>query len=187
MKDNEPDSCTDSAVPANGINSARKPGELVFTAFLCIASVYLLWEAYGIAGFEALSSPGAVPMATTAAMAISSVILLVRAIRLPRARAGVIAESVVPGVFVVFVLLLLAFSVLLKPLGFVPTAALFLVVAIKILGRRSWGFTIVVSLASLLVIWLVFRVGFTVLMPPGIVPEAEFIQFLRNVFGGGRS
>ena len=34
-------------------------------------------------------------------------------------------------------------------------------------------------------IWLVFRIVFTVLMPAGIVPEAEFIQIFRNLFNGG--
>jgi hypothetical protein len=35
------------------------------------------------------------------------------------------------------------------------------------------------------VIWLIFRIVFSVLMPAGIVPEAEFIQFFRGLSGGG--
>jgi putative tricarboxylic transport membrane protein len=36
------------------------------------------------------------------------------------------------------------------------------------------------------VIWLVFRLVFTVLMPPGIVPEAKILQFFRNLSRGAR-
>ena len=46
----------------------RRPGELVFNLFLFLASLFLFYSAYGISGFEALSSPGMVPMATTAVM-----------------------------------------------------------------------------------------------------------------------
>ncbi|MCO6384665.1 tripartite tricarboxylate transporter TctB family protein [Oceanicola sp. 502str15] len=169
----------------DGPQTARRPGELVFTLLLCLASLYLLWSAYGIAGFDALSSPGAVPMGTTAIMVIASVILLARTARLPRVLGEKLGDEVLPWVVLIFAGLLVVFSLLLQPLGFLPTAFLFLVAAIKILGRRSWGFTLTVSLASLVVIWVIFRVVFTVLMPSGIVPEAEFIQLMRNLFNGG--
>jgi len=37
-----------------------------------------------------------------------------------------------------------------------------------------------------LLIWVLFRVVFTVLMPPGIVPEGQILQVLRDLIGGGR-
>jgi hypothetical protein len=42
-----------------------------------------------------------------------------------------------------------------------------------------------VALGSLILIWIVFRVVFTVLLPSGILPEAEFIQFFRSLLSGG--
>ncbi len=72
---------------------------------------------------------------------------------------------------------------LLKPLGFLPTSALFLIFNIKLLGKRSWAWTVSISLGSLILIWIIFRIVFTVLMPAGIVPEAEFIQFFRALGG----
>jgi putative tricarboxylic transport membrane protein len=60
-------------------------------------------------------------------------------------------------------------------------------VSIKVLARKGWGYTLAVSLGSLVVIWIIFRVVFTVLLPAGILPEAEFIQFFRNLFSGGAS
>jgi putative tricarboxylic transport membrane protein len=90
-----------------------------------------------------------------------------------------------PILVIAFIGLLIVFGVLLKPLGFLPTALLFLIVSIKLLARKSWGYTLALSVGSLVIIWIVFRVVFTVLLPAGIVPEAEFLQFLRNIKNGG--
>lgn len=162
----------------------RRPGEAAFAAFLVIASLALLWSAYGISGFEALSAPGSVPMATTLAMSVTALIVLIRTLRLPLIAQETLTKNILPGVVITLALFLLAFAILLKPLGFLPTSALFLIAAIKLLSARSWGFSILVSLGSLLCIWLIFRIIFTVIMPTGIVPEAEFIQIFRDLFSG---
>jgi hypothetical protein len=151
-----------------------------------VASVGLLWNAYGIAGFEALSSPGAIPMATTAAMVISGAIIVWRTAALPRISGETLARDILPMVVIVMAGFLVGYAVLLKPLGFLPTSALFLSAAIKLLSRRSWLYALTVALGSLLVIWLIFRIVFTVLMPAGIVPEAEVIQFFRTLTQGAR-
>ncbi|SMX43137.1 tripartite tricarboxylate transporter TctB family protein [Actibacterium lipolyticum] len=175
---------TSDATPG-GYDHNRRPGELGFAFFMLVASLGLLWNAYGISGFEALSSPGAIPMATTLVMSVSALIVVARTARQPLVAGETIAKDILPVVVIIFVCFLLAYAFLLKPLGFLPTSALFLIVAIKMLSKRSWSFTLTVALGSLLVIWLIFRIVFTVLMPAGIVPEAEFIQFFRNMFNGG--
>ncbi|MBF9034358.1 tripartite tricarboxylate transporter TctB family protein [Rhodobacterales bacterium HKCCE2091] len=175
---------TSDATPG-GLPGERRPGEAVFAAILAVASIVLLWNAYGIAGFSALSSPGAIPMATTAVMAVTAVIVLVKTLRLPRTADETVSRDILPPVVIVMALMLVAYGILLRPLGFIPTSALFLVAAIKILSNRSWGFTLAVSLGSLVLIWLIFRIVFTVLMPAGIVPEAEFVQMLRDIVQGG--
>lgn len=175
---------TSDATPG-GYEAQRRPGELVFGAALLIASLVLLWNAYGISGFEALSAPGSVPMATTLIMVISAAVILLRDMRLPKVQGETVARDILPRVVVVIAVMLVAYGVLLKPLGFLPTSALFLIAAIKMLGRRSWGWTLGISLGALVLIWIIFRIVFTVLMPAGIVPEAEFIQIFRNLLGGG--
>lgn len=47
---------TSDATPG-GYEHQRRPGELVFALVLLVLSGALLWEAYGISGFEALSAP----------------------------------------------------------------------------------------------------------------------------------
>lgn len=178
---------TSDATPG-GERGARRPGETVFAAFLLLASLGLLVSAYGISGFEALSAPGSVPMATASVMVISSALVLVRTLRLPLSRTETVLRDILPPVVMVMALFLLAYGVLLRPLGFLPTSLLFLVAAIKLLSRRGWVWTLGIALGALVVIWLVFRLVFTVLMPAGILPEAEFVQFLRTLVstGGGQ-
>ena len=45
---------TSDATPG-GESDKRRPGELAFAVILLIFSLALLWNAYGIAGFSALS------------------------------------------------------------------------------------------------------------------------------------
>lgn len=176
---------TSDATPG-GEPDKRRPGELVFAAVMLIASLVLLWNAYGIAGFEALSSPGAIPMATSFVMLVTAAIVVVKTARLPLDLTETVARDILPPVVLIFAALLIAYGLLLRPLGFLPTSALFLIVAIKLLSKRSWGWTVLISVSSLIGIWLIFRIVFSVLMPAGIVPEAEFIQFFRNLTSGGQ-
>lgn len=175
---------TSDATPG-GFEARRRPGELVFAVLMTLASLGLLWSAYGISGFEALSGAGTVPMATTFVMVVTAGLVVLHTARLPREPHETLFRDIIPPVVLVFAGLLVAYGLLLHPLGFLPTSALFLIAAIKILGGRSWGWTLLVSLGSLVVIWLVFRIVFTVLMPAGIVPEGEIIQYFRNLFDGG--
>lgn len=175
---------TSDATPG-GYAEKRRPGELGFALFLTAASLFLLYSAYGISEFEALSAPGAIPMATTFVMAVSALLVTVRTSRLPRVTTETLSKDILPGMVILFVAFLILFGLLLKPLGFVPTAALLLTVAIKVLAQKGWGYTLAVSLGSLIAIWIIFRVVFTVLLPAGIVPEAEFIQFFRTLLSGG--
>ncbi|SMY06944.1 tripartite tricarboxylate transporter TctB family protein [Flavimaricola marinus] len=174
---------TSDALPG-GYVEKRRPGELGFAVFLTVASLGLLYSAYGISGFKALSSPGSIPMATSLVMVISALVVAVRTARLPRVAGETLSKDILPMMVVVFVGFLVLFGVLLKPLGFLPTAALFLIAAFKLLSGKSWAHALTMAFVSLLVIWLVFRILFTVLLPAGIVPEAEFIQIFRNFFSG---
>ncbi|MBN8190139.1 tripartite tricarboxylate transporter TctB family protein [Salipiger thiooxidans] len=176
---------TSDATPG-GYEGQRRPGELIFGALMVIGSLVLLWNAYGISGFEALSAPGTVPMATTAVMVVTSAIILLRDLRLPRVAGESVAKDILPGVVLIIALMLVAYGFLLQPLGFLPTSALFLIAALKLLARRGWLWTVSISIGSLLLVWIIFRIVFSVLMPAGIVPEAELIQAFRNLFSGGQ-
>lgn len=175
---------TSDATPG-GVEGRRRPGELVFALVMLAGSLALLWEAYGISGFKGLSAAGSVPMATTFVMVLTAAIVVIRTARLPKVAGETVGRDILPPRVVLFVGLLVAYGLALKPLGFLPTSAIFLVVALKLLGRRGWGWTLGIAAATLLCIWLVFRIVFTVLLPAGIVPEGEIIQFFRDLLGQG--
>ncbi|MFT6091396.1 tripartite tricarboxylate transporter TctB family protein [Sulfitobacter sp.] len=177
---------TSDATPG-GYVEKRRPGELGFALFLTVASLFLLYSAYGISGFEALSAPGAIPMATTLVMVLAAAVVVLRTARLPKVTTETIAKDILPGTVILFIGFLVGFGLLLKPLGFILTAALFLIVSIKVLAKRGWGYTLAVAMGSLVVIWIVFRVVFTVLLPAGVLPEAELIQYFRTLISAGAS
>ena len=162
----------------------RKPGEAAFAAALAAASLWLLWEAYGISQFEALSSPGAFPMAAAAIMAVSAVIILIKTLRLPGRPAAGFFDSVAPPRVLVMFAAIAIYGVLLAPLGFLPTSLLFLTAGIFFLRGRGLLYALTVSAGSLLGIYLLFRIVFTVLMPAGIVPEGEILAFIDGLFEG---
>lgn len=160
----------------------RRPGEIVFTLFLLAASLGLLWSAYGIAGFEALSSPGAVPMATTAIMVVAAITVLVQTLRRPAGSTQTVARHILPLSVVVTIAMILGYALLLRPLGFIPTSVLFLAVLVRFLSRRSILFCAAVSVGTVTLIWLIFRMVFSVLMPAGIFPEARIVAFITQLF-----
>lgn len=175
---------TSDATPG-GYDGKRRPGEVIFALILLGFSLLMLHEAVGIRGFGKLSAPATIPVATTAVMVLCMVILVLRTLRLPKVTTETLRNDILPLRVLVFIVMLVAYAFLLVPLGFLPTTALFLIIGMKFLGR-SWRFSFGIGLAALVAIWIVFRIIFTVLMPAGLFPEAELVQFFRTIIGGAR-
>lgn len=133
---------TSDATPG-GYSKQRRPGELVFTFFLLGASVVLLIEAFGISGFGKLSAPGTVPVVTAAIMVVCMLIVGAQTVRLPKVAGETLARDILPWRVLAFVAFLMAYALAVRPLGFLPTTALFLVFGIRLLGRgwvfSAWG------------------------------------------------
>ncbi|MCP1170654.1 tripartite tricarboxylate transporter TctB family protein [Limimaricola litoreus] len=163
----------------------KKPGETAFALFLVGLSGFLLWQAWGIAGFEALSSPGAFPMAVTFTMLLSSGPILFRTLRVADRAPLRFFTDIAPPVILIMFAMMLGYAFLLKPLGFLPTSLAFLTLSILGLRRRGLAWSFGVSLVSLALVYLVFRIVFTVLMPQGIVPEGEILAWLGGLFSSG--
>ncbi|AMY70945.1 tripartite tricarboxylate transporter TctB family protein [Frigidibacter mobilis] len=162
----------------------RRPGELVFNILMVLGSLFLLWSAYGISEFEALSAPGAVPMVTAATMVICALVILRDTLRRSPVTGEKLERDILPLPVVVTIAMITAYALLLKPLGFVPTSFLFLTVMIRYLARCSLPRSVLLSVMIVALIYLVFRLVFTVLMPAGIVPEAEIIAWVKGLFTG---
>ncbi len=160
----------------------KRAGEDLFGLLFLVLSVGMLWQSYAIAGFSALSSPGAFPLAASAVMLTASVIVVVGNLR---RRRGIDDGPVLPGSVAVFVGLVAVYAVALGPLGFLLASLLFLFAGMKILYRGGWVASAVIALGSLLAIYVVFRIVFQVVLPEGIVPEREWMAAIGNLFSSG--
>jgi hypothetical protein len=162
----------------------RRPGELVFTLAMVAGSLFLLWSAHGISGFEAKSAPGAVPMVTTAIMSLCALLILRETLGKSATTGEKLERDILPLPVIVTILAILAYALALKPLGFLPTSFLFLT---GLIGYLTGGRFLRAAIQALLIvalIYLVFRIVFTVLMPPGIIPEAEIIAWVKSILAG---
>lgn len=165
-------------------STKKKPGETAFAVFLVILSSGLLWQSIGISGFVALSSPGAFPMAVTFAMLVSSGIILIKTLRLKERDPVAFFTDILPPVILVMMAMMAGYALLLKPLGFLPTSLIFLTLSVWGLRKRGPIYSFGVSLFSLALVYIIFRLVFSVLMPSGIVPEGEILAVLRGLFSG---
>jgi putative tricarboxylic transport membrane protein len=152
----------------------RLPGELTFTVLLLLGSLFLLAQAYGISGFESITSAGMFPMLSALVMVFTAAWVVMRTSRTQPVAShdgetlpGAFARQITPAVFMGFTLTLLAFMVLLPKLGFVVSAYAFLLVSMRLLGSARWGFNAALSAASLAVVYLIFQTVFSVILPKG--------------------
>lgn len=152
----------------------RLPGELAFTVLLLLGSLFLLYQAYGISGFESITSAGMFPMLSALVMAITAFLAILGVSKAP-AEPLVAGENlrqsfvrrITPPVFVLFALAVVGFMLLLNKLGFVASAYLFLVVSMRLLGSVRWLFNLMLSAISLGVVYLIFQTIFSVILPKG--------------------
>lgn len=154
--------------------NTRLPGELSFTVLLLVGSLFLLAQAFGISGFESITSAGMFPMLSALVMVVTAAGVVLRTRRvapdasdvaesLPKA----FARRIVPAVFIWFTLALVAFMLLLPKLGFVISAYLFLLLSMRLLGSTRWVFNAALSAASLAVVYVIFQMVFSVILPKG--------------------
>lgn len=154
--------------------NTRLPGELGFTAVLLLGSLFLLAQAFGISGFESITSAGVFPMLAAGVMVCTAAGVLVRTRGLepvqsddaqswPRA----FARRLVPAVFIGLTLAMVAFMLLLPKLGFVIASYLFLLLSMRLLGSTRWLFNAALSAACLAVVYLIFQTVFSVVLPKG--------------------
>lgn len=166
----------------------RRPGEIAFSAFLLFFSLFMLWQAYQISGFSSVSSAGAFPMAMAAIMALTAAISLLRALRLPKPAGGMklFVKEIVPPTVVVFSLMIFAYSLLLQPLGFVLSSFVFLLVSSWFLQAGQFKRALLLSVISIVCVYIVFRLIFQVVLPEGVIPERSIMAAIGNLFAGGK-
>jgi hypothetical protein len=111
-------------------------------------------------------------MAAGAVMVMSAVAVIVRTHRRPAPEPGsagfaAFRRQILPNEILVFAGILLGYTIALDALGFVAASFLFLVVSILYLQRSGVIRAILISAGSIAIIYLLFRVIFTVVLPRG--------------------
>lgn len=153
---------------------SRLPGEIAFTALLLLFSAFMLWTAYGISGFESLTSAGSFPMVAASVMLITGLINVVHTVRarqLPPQEGESLPQQFVrqltPPVLVGFTLAIVVYMLALEWAGFLLASYVFLVVAMWLLGSRRLLLNLLVSALSLGAIYVIFQTVFSVVLPSG--------------------
>ncbi len=151
----------------------RRAGELWFALALLAFALVALWQAYGIAGFASLSSPGIFPMLAAATM-VGASLAVVRATarQAPGGTGRSFLAEVLPARLIMFLAFIAAFLAAMPWLGFMPAAALFLYVAIAALWRRGLVKPALVTALALACIYVTFRLAFQIVLPRGVLIPA---------------
>ncbi|MCB5174174.1 tripartite tricarboxylate transporter TctB family protein [Microvirga lenta] len=152
----------------------RQPGETIFAYLLLLFSLFVFWEAYKISGFSSASSAGVFPMCAAAVMLFASVLTIVRTQRATAyqrepglSKVRDFRNKIVPANIIVFVALLVAYTIALDAAGFLLSSFLFLFLSIAYLYRRGPLVALLIAAGGLVVIYVVFRMIFTVVLPKG--------------------
>ena len=159
----------------------RLPGELVFIALLVLFSVFMLWQAYSISGFESITSAGSYPMVATGVMVVCGLLIAADTTRAPpveRAPGESLPQQFVrlltPRVLIAFTLAIALYMLALEPIGFPISSYVFLVVSMALLGSRRWLLNLIVSAVALGVIYAIFQTVFSVVLPTGTLLSGAF-------------
>lgn len=163
----------------------KKPGESSFGFVLLIFSLFIFYQAYKISGFTALSSPGAFPLVTSGLMCLSACFTIFSNYKRKAKTEGMFFDEIVPGYLAVAIVLLFIFSVVLETLGFILTAFFFLVIMTLLFYKRGLVRSVFLSLLSIAIIYIIFRLLFQVILPEGIVPEREILAWIESLFSTG--
>lgn len=166
----------------------RMPGERGFTFLLFLVSLCLLYFAYGIAGFEALSSSGTLPLFATSVMVVTSASAFLKSLRVNPATPGLgsrFFSLILPPIVGVYCLLIALYAIAYDRLGFLPSSFVFMTAGFFILYRRGIGRSFALAFMLLVPVYFLFKIIFEVQLPSGIVPEREMIGAITDFFTSG--
>lgn len=155
-------------------SSTKRQGERGFSLFLLMFSVTAFWQSYAISGFTGLSTPGVFPMLASATMIVAAVCILFQNLRqtVGHPTKGSLKDegfiqAVLPLRFVVMLLLITGYVIAMPAIGFLFSSAVFLFLSFSYLWRKSLVNSLLITVVSVALVYLVFRKLFQVVLPKG--------------------
>jgi putative tricarboxylic transport membrane protein len=143
--------------------ATRPPGEAVFAWALVLLGTFVTWQASGIGYFDSPSAAGIVPLGAGGAMTLAALATAVAATRRGAAGSG----AVLPRDVAAIGALVLSYMAALEAAGFVAASLAFLLLAIAWLQRGGWLRAALVAAGAVGLVYVVFRLMFRVVLPPG--------------------
>lgn len=137
---------------------------------LVVFAAYAFWESSEISGFTGLTTAGVMPMLASGVLVLTGLVILVEALRSPPA-ADSSTKGLVTYLFplrvVLFTLLVALYVAVIPGVGFLPASGALIFIAVWALWRKGPFWSLAISLFSIAVIYLLFRVVFKVVLPMG--------------------
>ena len=146
------------------------PGERLLPLLLLVPAGMAIAEGVRLDGLVSPSSAGAFPLLAGVVMAGSAVAIGVSSWRRRGAArpVGAVAAVLPPRVAAVSALFLAALAAM-PWVGFHLAAFLLLLLSVRLLSGRGWLRAVLVAALSVAAIHVVFRLGFSVLLPAGVL------------------
>lgn len=160
-------------------------GERSFSLLLVVFSTTAFWQSYTISGFTGLATPGVFPMLASATMLISSICILAQSLLQSRElnTAALAAETgqtkvswqgILPQRLLIVVVLITVYIFAMPLLGFLLSSAAFLFLSFSYLWRKSFLSSLLITVVSVALVYLVFRKLFQVVLPKGTLLQGWF-------------
>jgi len=144
--------------------------------WLCFAVLVIIQSYHLGLGTLHKPGPGFLFFWVNIILGIMSLIVLVRA------WAGKKEEGPQPAIFgdqntskIIFVLIsLFVYAILMEPVGFIPITLLFFFFILKIIEKKGWFYTLIVSVVVTVISYLIFETWLQSQLPKGLL---EFLRF----------
>lgn len=148
----------------------------MFGCVLVVFSTACLFQSYKISGFNGLSEPGIFPMIATAAMLASALVILRDTLKLPssKTRLSTFFAEVCSPRFMIVVAMSCLYLLAMPWLGFTAASGIFLFSTIAYLWQNKLVWSLAVSVLSITIIYMIFRVVFQVVLPQGTLWQGLF-------------
>jgi hypothetical protein len=152
-----------------------KTTDLWFSGFILLVAVaYEIMALKMPRGSLRFPGPGYYPMLAGAFLIATSLGCVIQALlarRSPAAREAEAAPARMGGTTAILLGLLVAYGLLLQPVGFPVTLLLFLLAAIRVFGYRRWPVIVGIAVGLTIVSYLTFVTWLKVPLPLGLVGD----------------
>ena len=180
-----PQKANATAAAASEKTRAARALRLTAPVLLLLLAVAITWNSLDLGYWTPLGpGPGLLPLWLAVLLAVLSAIWLVQQVRSPSPSpvedeepvAGVdslpeeTGEPVKPGVVIAIVVSLVVLTAMLEVLGFQLSMLLFLIFHLKVLGRRRWLLTLVLSAVGSFGVYTLFAQVLSVNLPVSAIP-----------------